>query len=563
MSKPGWLQNDLEAFREKNNAETYQGYLQISHDWKQREAREHLADFIEYMLFDVDDEENVAKSEFVRAPHSMLLCDLVEQMEAGKRTHTAVSIPPQHGKTITISLYGLAWTWARNPRAKIIVISYNQDRADKYGADLRSVVQSARFRKVFPDFELTPESKSKSYQQNIAGGSIIFRGAGSGITGYTGDFIIIDDPYKGDDEEFTPEALESLWDWFYKVTVSRANKRTRVFVVHTRWVEDDLIGRLCDPTHPERDGLYAGIADSWFFFNLPGVITERPLADMLGLDMEIPLERKVVEQFGVKPMACLWDDDCKDSKSLSMYADWKRGNPRTFSALVMGKPTPDDGLFFKNEHIVEYDPHDLPSFDQMRVYAASDHAVSEKQKRDFTILGCVGIDQYDNVWVLPDLVFERMETDRTVEEIIRQIKKNKPTLWWMESELVSKSFGPFLRKRMMETKAYCAIEPVTPSKDKRTRAQSIRALMSMGKVRFPRYAHWWNDAKNQILRFPYATNDDFVDWMSHIGNGLDSEVGKSAARKVPDDVVKVGSWDWIQSASNSRKAAEFAKRSGW
>lgn len=561
--KPDWLQLDLEGYRKRAGDEAFQGYLQVSHTWKQREARNHLADFIEYMLFDVDDEQNVAKSEFVRAPHSMLLCDLVEKMEAGERKKTAVSIPPQHGKTITISLYGLAWIWARNPRAKIIVISYNQDRADKYGADLRAVVQSERFLKVFPEFVLTAENKSKSYQQNTAGGSVIFRGAGSGITGYTGDFIIIDDPYKGVDEEFTPEALESLWDWFYKVTVSRANKKTRVFVVHTRWVEDDLIGRLCDPTHPERDGLYKGIAETWFSLNLPGVITEQPLADMLGLEMEIPLEPKVVEQFGLQRMTCLWDDDCKDSKSLEMYADWKRGNPRSFSALVMGKPTPDDGLFFKKDTIVEYDAEDLPRLEDMYIYAASDHAVTEKQKRDFTVAGCIGIDQDDNAWLMPDIVFERMETDRTVEEIIRQIKKYKPMLWWMESELISKSFGPFLRRRMQETRAYCAIEPVTPLKDKRARAQSIRALMAMKKVRFPRYAHWWEDAKNQILRFPYATNDDFVDFISHIGNGLDSELGKTPARKVEDNVVKVGSWEWIRATSRSQERDRLARTSGW
>jgi predicted phage terminase large subunit-like protein len=563
-AKPEWMIDDPVAHFEGQTPDKLAAYMQLSHAWKQSMARENLVDFVEYMLPDLDDEQNVTKSEYVRAPHSMLLCDLVEQMEAGKRKKTAVSIPPQHGKTITISLYGLAWIWARNPRAKIIVVSYNQDRADKYGSDLRDVVTSERFRQCFPSFGLTPENKSKSYQMNTDGGSVIFRGAGGGITGYTGDFVIIDDPYKGESDEFTDTALEDLWDWFYKVTVSRANKKTRVFVVHTRWVEDDLIGRLCDPEHPERNGLYKGIAKNWFFFNLPGVIFEQELADMLGLTLETPLDEEVIEQFGARPMACLWDDDCKDSKDLHMYAEWKRGNPRTFSALVMGKPTPDEGLFFKAEHIVEYDMDDMPPLDTLNFYASSDHAVSEKQQRDYTILGCFGMDAQGDIWLMPDIVVERMETDRTVEEIVRQILRYKPAGWFMENELISKSFGPFLRRRMQETRAFTTMVPITPSKDKRTRAQSIRSLMANNKVHFPRFAPWWRDMKNQILRFPYATNDDFVDFISNIGNGLDAEYGKLPTREANDNMVpRVGSWEWIRWSSDERERQNATRRGGW
>ena len=54
--------------------------------------------------------------------------------------------------------------------------------------------------------------------------------------------------------------------------------------------------------------------------------------------------------------------------------------------------------------------------------------------------------------------------DAQVREIA-QMKRYNPLLWWMENELVSKSFGPFLRRRMHELKVYNSIDPVTVAVD--------------------------------------------------------------------------------------------------
>jgi hypothetical protein len=117
---------------------------------------------------------------------------------------------------------------------------------------------------------------------------------------------------------------------------------------------------------------------------------------------------------------------------------------------------------------------------------------------------------------------------------------------------------------MQETRAFTTMVPITPSKDKRTRAQSIRSLMANNKVHFPRFAPWWRDMKNQILRFPYATNDDFVDFISNIGNGLDAEYGKLPTREANDNMVpRVGSWEWIRWSSDERERQNATRRGGW
>src|SRR3546814_14645071 len=99
-----------------------------------------------------------------------------------------------------------------------------------------------------------------------------------------------------------------------------------------------------------------------------------------------------------------------------------------------------------------------------------------------------------------------METDRTVEEMVRAMRDHDPELWWMENELISKSFGPFLRKRMDEEKVYTPIDPVTQSKDKRARARSIQGRMKQGKVHFPRYPDGWSAAQQHWLKFTYGAD---------------------------------------------------------
>jgi hypothetical protein len=135
----------------------------------------------------------------------------------------------------------------------------------------------------------------------------------------------------------------------------------------------------------------------------------------------------------------------------------------------------------------------------------------------------------------------------------------------MENELISKSFGPFLKKRMHETRTYCVIDPVTPTKDKRARARAIQGRMMQRRVHFPAFAPWWPNAKLQLLKFPFGTNDDFVDWLAWLGLGLLKEVGASTPAANDDKVVRVGSWQWIRAAAAKRRERDARQKlvAGW
>jgi predicted phage terminase large subunit-like protein len=303
---------------------------------------------------------------------------------------------------------------------------------------------------------------------------------------------------------------------------------------NTRWHEDDLVGRLTDPSNPHYD---AEEAATWKIINIPAIAEDN---DVLGR----------------KPGEPLWPERF----GLDYLNNFKRTNPRGFSALYQQKPTPEDGDLIKKEMIKPYKPDQLPK--NLRIYAASDHAVGIKQENDKTCLLVVGIDDVNRIWLL-DCWWQRARTDKVVEAMIGLMKKWKPVTWWAESGHISKSIGPFLYKRMTEEKVYVHVQEQVPSKDKVTRAQSIIGRMAMGMVYLPLAEPWYEDAKQELLKFPNARHDDFVDTLAHIGMGLERQMRAPQSIEVKTG-PKVGSLAWVKFASEQRKRrTSLATQRGW
>lgn len=520
-------------------------------------AHDSLMDYAKFTSPDPKFPEDAAKSRYQETSHGRLLCQIVEKIERRELKRVCVSIGPQFGKSELLSRKGPAWISGRDPFANLILASYNAPNANKFGDEVRELVSSQAHQQVFPGYDL--RKGQQDYLVTDKGGQLAFVGVGGSGTGRPADIFVCDDPIRNSEDANSDLFREKLWDWFNGVVFTRCHDDSAILVVHTRWHEDDLIGRLCDPDHPERDKRYAGIAERWTYINLPAVVSDPALAKALGLTLEIPTDPTVLSQFGAKPISSLWPG----RKSLPLLAEAKQQDARTFGALYMGQPSPEDGDYFKESWLVPYhSPKELPS--NLRKYGASDHAVSTKTSADNTVLGCVGIDEDGDIWVLDDVVMRRMETDTTVDELLHQFQKHKPQAWFLEAELISKSFGPFLKKLMLEKGIYTMLDPVQPAKDKMTRARAIQGRMSHGRVHFPVYAPWWNDARQQITKFPTATHDDFVDWLGHIGSGLLKEIPATKTH-TPERVVAVGSASWIlaQTRLKARKDATAKAVSGW
>lgn len=335
--------------------------------------------------------------------------------------------------------------------------------------------------------------------------------------------------------EVVPAGVEDVFD----IQVSRTeNFIANGFVSHnTRWHEDDLIGRLTDPKNPDYSESEAQL---WHKIDMPALCTD-PDNDPLGRD------------FG----DALWPQ-----RFSKLYLQGLRQrDPLGFSALYQCSPAPPEGILFTQECLQTYQRGELPT--NLRVYMASDHAVSTAQQRDKTCIVAAGVDPEGTIWILPDIFWRQASADQVVDGMLHMIQTHKPLIWWAEGGSIGRSLGPFLRKRMQEESIYCAIHEVTPAADKLTRAQAIHGRAMMGRVRFPSFAPWWGEARDELMKFPTGTHDDFVDAISHLGRGLTQMVGASDNTDKPTSAEgpKVGTLAWVK--EQARKEAEEARLSGW
>ena len=211
--------------------------------------------------------------------------------------------------------------------------------------------------------------------------------------------ILLDDPTKDRKEADSPTIREQLWSWYTQVLQTRLmTKEGRIVIIQTRWHEDDLIGRLTDPTNP----CYSvSEAKKWRVIDMPAIAREK---DVLG--------RKVGE--------ALWperfDRDYLDSL--------RETDIRGFQALYQGRPTPEEGSFFKAVSLRTYAKmRDMPAKERLRYYGASDHAVSLEQGRDKTCLMVIGVDDHDEIWVQPDLFWQQADTATVVETMVQMMDK--------------------------------------------------------------------------------------------------------------------------------------------
>jgi len=374
-------------------------------------------------------------------------------------------VAPRHGKSELASRRFPAWCLGRRPEWQVISASATAELATDFGRDVRNIIGSQEYEKVFPT-RLAEDSQAKGKWNTDAGGGYYAIGVGGAVMGRGADLFVIDDPFATMADAQSETIRNNVWEWYRGTAYNRLQPKGRIVVINHRMHEDDLTGRLLSQQ--------AAGGDRW----------------------------EVVELPALKDGAALWPERFP-VEALERIKTNTVG--RYWSALYMQNPIPDEGTFFKREHLPFYGK----APDVLHKYSTGDFAVTDGGG-DFTELATHGYAPDGTLYLGLDGWSGQQTADQWIDRLIDQFARFKPFAFFGESGPIRRAVEPFLVRRMRERKTFCRLEWLPRSADKPTMARSLQAMAAMGKVKLPD-TEWGHRLLSQMLAFPAGKHDDAVD----------------------------------------------------
>ena len=270
---------------------------------------------------------------FVVSRHHKRICNALDDVISGKIRKLIINIAPRYGKTELAVKNFISYGLALNPSSKFIHLSYSDDLAHDNSEEIRDIVKSEEYQRLFPYVQIKRGTDSKKKWNTTAGGGVYAVSTGGQITGFgAGEVddiddkeigaeidsiskearfagaIVIDDPIKPEDA-LSDVKREKINQRFETTIRNRVNSRnTPIIIIMQRLHENDLCGYLMKAEPGE-----------WTVLSLPAIENE---AD----GKEVPL----------------WDF----KHTLDELHHLNKINPFTFETQYMQNPTPMAGLMY-------------------------------------------------------------------------------------------------------------------------------------------------------------------------------------------------------------------------
>src|SRR5918993_952658 len=414
---------------------------------------------------------------FTPAPHHLLLIRDLEALEAGKIETLIVEMPPGSAKSTYVNYLFPAWFMARNRDRNVLTASHSTELAERWGRKTRNLVTE---QSIALNLSLSQDSTAAYRWSTSHGGEYYAVGVGVGIAGYRADLGVIDDPFGSREDAQSRKIRQTRWEWYTDDFSSRLKPGACRVIMHTRWHDDDLAGRV-----------------------------KRQLA-ALGrsyISLTLPAEAEAHDPLGRQPGEMLWDEPEGYNYGAFLRARKEESDSRTWASLYQQNPVPDEGDFFKSEWL--HPVNNMPPREGLRLYGASDYAVTA-QGGDYTVHVVFGVDYDGNVYLV-DLWRGQTSSDFWIEAWCDLVKRWRPMGWAEETGQIRAGVGPFRDKLARERHAYVAREVFPTRGDKGIRAQSFRGLIATRGLRYLANAPWRSELENELLRFPAGVHDDIVD----------------------------------------------------
>ena len=398
--------------------------------------REGLADFI----------RRVSPHE---PPPRHLLPIIAKIEEASRRpVRVCLSYPPRHAKTTTL-MRALAWWMNWSPADTHAYASYASDVAREKSTFIRDLA-------IRSGVKLRDDIGRLDAWRTKKGGGLLAAGLRAGITGKgVNGIFLVDDPIKNRIEANSQSIRDQVWNAFTEVVMTRLEDvewSASVIVVHTRWAQDDLIGRIAKENRDKPEN------EQFEIINIPA---------LAGAD----------DPLGRAPGEALWPE-----RFSAQYLDGVRRiqGPYSFEALYQGRPIPRGNALFGDPHY--YDP-EKTSFEGCRLVISADPAASVKTSADYSAAVVLAIRGFEAEMV--GYVRHAYRRQVTLPQFAEDLLVMQ--MQWGMAPIYVESVGAFkaVAQILRQLKPDIRVVEVVPQGDKFQRAQRVAAAWNQGRVLVP------------------------------------------------------------------------------
>lgn len=437
--------------------------------------RQDLSSFIQRVFATVD-----PGSTYHHNWHIDAIAHQLERIERGEITRLIITMPPRSLKSIAASVAFPAWLLGRDPRLRVLAVSYAEGLSEKLALDCLKVLEAPWYKACFPATRIGKGRGARSDFETSRGGGRFSTSVGGTLTGRGGDIILIDDPHKP--EDMTSEAKRTaVLDWFRSTLLSRLNdpQKGPIVLIQQRVHEADLAGTLI-----EQGG--------WDHLDLQA-IAEEPIKIALNRGRCIRRKEEDLLHAARLPKDLLE----RRREELGSYV---------FAAQYQQRPAPLGGGLVKWDWFQSYDtPPARQPWDQ--IVQSWDTASKAEEANDFSV--CTTWLVRDNSAWLIDLFRAKLE----FPDLRRRIESEASRAGVSQILIEEAGSGiQLIQDLRYSTRLY--VVGRVPKGDKATRMHAVTPMIESGRIAIPKDAPWLAGFRRELMLFPKGKHDDQVDSLS-------------------------------------------------
>jgi predicted phage terminase large subunit-like protein len=446
---------------------------------------------------------------FYKGIHTHEICKEVDyafsEFRAGRSYFGIIEVCFRHGKSQIASRYLPPHFLGEFPDSEVLITTHSAGLAYKFSRYSRNLIQSPKYKELYPDIRLSKKSSSVSvWEIDDHTGKAQYAGINAGNAGLGGGFIGIDDFFGKREDAESPGIRDKIWESFTDNIMTRRADPSIVFVTATPWHVDDIIGRIkkkmaSDPKFP-RFRIKSFPAQSERY-ETGYLFPERFSRDWYDA------QRTMLGVYGSRSLM-----DCDPAI--------KGGNK-----LNVGKVK-----YYDNNTVMPW--HQGRKVTWYRGWdIASTEKETDKNDPDWTVgmkIGIVMLPTAINNLRIPqifidDVVRFRHEGLKRQEIMAATAMADGPEVTQrVESVGVGKDAFTMLRTTM---RGLCHVEPVNASTDKITKSMKIQPVFDAGNVYINNKA-WSDELISELGGFPNSAHDDQADALM-IAFGDPNNIGRS------------------------------------